>query len=57
MNTRQLLEAINAEDHKVPMAVAAALPQIEALAEAVYTRMKQEVGCFTWGPAPAVVWG
>ena len=41
MSTRQLLEAINAEDHKVPMAVAAALPQIEALAEAVYTRMKQ----------------
>lgn len=41
MSTRQLLEAINAEDHQVPVAVAAALPQIEALAEAVYIRMKQ----------------
>lgn len=41
MSTRQLLEAINAEDHQVPVAVAAALPQIEALAEAVYERMRQ----------------
>ncbi len=49
MSTHQLLEAINAEDHKVPMAVAAALPQIEALAEAVYERMRQGGRLFYMG--------
>ncbi|MFN3529822.1 MAG: N-acetylmuramic acid 6-phosphate etherase [Bacteroidia bacterium] len=40
LTTRELLEAINAEDHQVPRAVAAALPQIEALVELVYQRMQ-----------------
>lgn len=35
-----LLEAMNREDQSVPGAVGAALPQIAALAEAVYTRMQ-----------------
>jgi N-acetylmuramic acid 6-phosphate etherase len=34
-STRQLLEGINAEDRRVPEAVAQALPQIEALVETV----------------------
>jgi N-acetylmuramic acid 6-phosphate etherase len=41
MSTRELLENINREDHKVPQVIAAILPQIEALADAVYERMRQ----------------
>ncbi len=35
MSTRQLLESINAEDHKVPGAVAACIPQIEKLVDII----------------------
>lgn len=38
---RQLLEAINEADQSVPLAVAQALPQIEALVAAVVARMQQ----------------
>ena len=40
MSTRDLLSGINAEDHSVPDAVAAAIPQIEALVEALVLRMQ-----------------
>lgn len=39
-STRSLLEAINQEDQSVPIAVAQALPQIEALVEAVLPKLK-----------------
>ena len=38
---RQLLEGINAEDRRVPEAVAAAIPALEALVEALVPRMEQ----------------
>jgi len=37
----ELLQHINAEDHKVPQAVQKALPQIEALAAAIVPRMRK----------------
>lgn len=39
MEIRELLSAINQEDQKVPMAVAANIPQIEALVEVIYKKM------------------
>lgn len=39
LSTRELLERINAEDKTVPFAVERALPQIEALVEALVPRM------------------
>ena len=39
-NTKTLLEAINKEDQSVPMAVEQALPQVEALVEAVLPLLK-----------------
>ncbi len=41
MTTRQLLTHINEEDQKVPEAVAQAIPQIEALVEAIVPRMQE----------------
>lgn len=41
MAVRELLQHINQEDHKVPEAVAKALPQIEALLYPVIARMQQ----------------
>ena len=41
MPIRTLLENINHEDHKVPEVVGGQIPRIEALVEAVYTRMKE----------------
>lgn len=41
MSVRELLTHINAEDQTVPQAVAAALPQIEALVEAVVPKMQE----------------
>lgn len=40
MPLAQLLDGINQEDMKVPLAVKEALPQIEALAETVYQQLK-----------------
>lgn len=40
MSLHELLTAMNREDQSVPLAVAAAMPQLEALAEAVYQRMQ-----------------
>jgi N-acetylmuramic acid 6-phosphate etherase len=40
-STAELLKAMNDEDKKVPYAVEKALPQIEALVEAAYERMKE----------------
>ena len=40
MSTAQLLQHINEEDQQVPIAVKKALPQIEALVEALVPRMK-----------------
>lgn len=39
-STRELLEGINQEDQTVPLAVAQAIPQIEALVEAIVPRMQ-----------------
>lgn len=41
MSTAVLLEAMNAEDKKVPLAIENALPQIEAFLEAAYERMRE----------------
>lgn len=41
MSVRELLENINAEDRSVPLAVAEAIPQIEALVEAVVPKMQE----------------
>lgn len=41
MTTRQLLDSISREDQKVPLAVAAALPQLEALVNAAAEKMQQ----------------
>ena len=41
MSVRDLLLNINAEDQKVPLAVAAAIPQIEAFVEALVSRMRE----------------
>lgn len=41
MRTRELLQHINEEDRSVPLAVAAAIPQIERLVEAVYERLSK----------------
>ncbi len=41
LSTRELLERINAEDKTVPWAVERALPQIEALVEALVPRMRE----------------
>ncbi len=41
MSTAELLKAMNAEDKKVPLAVEAALPQIEAFVAAAYERMRE----------------
>jgi N-acetylmuramic acid 6-phosphate etherase len=41
MNTASLLEAMNAEDKKVPLAVQKALPQITAFVEAAFVRMQK----------------
>ncbi|MEY4172550.1 MAG: N-acetylmuramic acid-6-phosphate etherase, partial [Bacteroidota bacterium] len=38
---RELLEGINAEDRRVPEAVAEAIPALEALVEALVPRMQQ----------------
>jgi N-acetylmuramic acid 6-phosphate etherase len=40
MSVKELLTGINQEDQTVPLAVEKAIPQIEALVEAVYRRMK-----------------
>jgi N-acetylmuramic acid 6-phosphate etherase len=40
MSVRELLENINREDHAVPTAVARAIPQIEALVNAIVARMQ-----------------
>ncbi|NBW32602.1 MAG: N-acetylmuramic acid 6-phosphate etherase [Cytophagia bacterium] len=40
MSLAEILERMNGEDQKVPLAVAAALPQVHALAEAVLRGMK-----------------
>ncbi len=39
LTTREILQAINAEDQTVPLAVQKAIPQIERLVEAVYQKM------------------
>lgn len=39
MTTNEILTAINAEDRRVPDAVALAIPQIEKLVEAIVERM------------------
>jgi N-acetylmuramic acid 6-phosphate etherase len=41
MSVRELLENMNREDQSVPSAVARAIPQIEALTEAIVDRMQQ----------------
>lgn len=41
MSVRELLTGINAEDQTVPLAVARAIPQIEALVEALVPRMRE----------------
>lgn len=41
MSVREILESINNEDKSVPLAVEAAIPQIERLATAVAEKMKQ----------------
>ena len=41
MSAAELLSAMNAEDKKVPLAVEAALPQIEAFVTAAYERMRE----------------
>ena len=41
MSTAALLEAMNAEDKKVPLAVEKAIPQIDAFVEAAYERMRK----------------
>ena len=41
MSTLELLSNINAEDQSVPLAVAKAIPQVEALVEAVVPKMKE----------------
>ena len=41
MPVRELLENINREDHKVPVAVEKAIPQIEKLVHAVTVRMEK----------------
>lgn len=41
MSVRELLDHINAEDRSVPLAVAAALPQVEALVEALVPKMRE----------------
>ena len=41
MNVRELLENMNREDQEVPTAVARAIPQIEALVNAVVPKMQQ----------------
>jgi N-acetylmuramic acid 6-phosphate etherase len=41
MTAADLLHAMNAEDKKVPLAVEAALPQIEAFVTAAYERMRE----------------
>jgi N-acetylmuramic acid 6-phosphate etherase len=41
MSVAELLHAMNAEDKKVPLAVEAALPQIEAFVTAAYERMRE----------------
>ncbi|HEX8350679.1 MAG TPA: N-acetylmuramic acid 6-phosphate etherase, partial [Hymenobacter sp.] len=40
LSTRELLTGINSVDQTVPLAVAQALPQIEALVEATVTRLQ-----------------
>ena len=39
MSTRQLLDSINQEDRKVPIAVAAVIPAIEGMVDAITDRM------------------
>ncbi|MEY4204142.1 MAG: hypothetical protein RL013_1846, partial [Bacteroidota bacterium] len=41
MSTLELLSNINAEDQSVPHAVARAIPQVEALVEAIVPKMKE----------------
>ncbi|MFM8373503.1 MAG: N-acetylmuramic acid 6-phosphate etherase [Bacteroidota bacterium] len=41
MSTRELLDNINTEDQSVPLAVAKAVPQVEALVEAIVPKMKE----------------
>lgn len=41
LSVRELLTGINAEDQTVPLAVAGAIPQIEALVEALVPRMRE----------------
>lgn len=41
MSTIEIITAINQEDHKVPQAIRAVLPQIEACIDAIYARMKE----------------
>mgnify|MGYP006270232905 CR=1 FL=1 len=41
MSTRELLENMNREDQTVPQVIAGILPQIEAVVEQVYLRMKE----------------
>jgi len=53
--TAALLAGMNQLDQTVPLAVQKALPQVEALVEAVVTRLR--AGCSTSGPARAAGWG
>ncbi|HKM13083.1 MAG TPA: hypothetical protein VJX90_07255, partial [Bacteroidales bacterium] len=41
MPTRELLENMNREDHKVPAAVATCIPTIEKLVEGIVERIKK----------------
>jgi N-acetylmuramic acid 6-phosphate etherase len=41
MSVRELLTSINAEDQTVPLAVAKAIPQIEALVESIVPKMRE----------------
>ena len=56
MSVGELLQHINDEDRLVAEAVNKALPQIEALVEAIEPRMKRGGRCFISVQAPVVVW-
>ncbi len=40
MSTLEIIRSINTEDHKVPLAIAGVLPQVEKCIDAVYAKMK-----------------
>lgn len=41
MNTREILESINKEDRKIALAIAHAIPYIEALVDQIFLRMRE----------------